>query len=104
NTIKAGRTRPSDKAIKKLNKADNDYYGTIFLLAVFGTIIFLLPGEMRSHQAGIGYLFLTLAYYFSIIALTMGHRKYRFAIEPFFCLLAAYGISFFFTPPKRIES
>lgn len=99
NTVKPGRSKPSAKTVKVFNKMDNDYYGVIFLLALFGLIIFFLPKERLKHKRGIGYLFLTLAYYLSIIALTMGHRKYRFVIEPFFCILAAYGVSFFLTFP-----
>jgi 4-amino-4-deoxy-L-arabinose transferase-like glycosyltransferase len=103
NTIRKGRSRPPDKLIKIFNKADNDYYGIVFLLALFGLIIFFLPKERRAHKKGIGYIFVTLVYYLSIIALTLGHRKYRFLIEPFFCILAAYGISFFIKSTAQPE-
>lgn len=103
NSIRPGRERPSGKVIKRLDKWDNDYWGIVFLLALFGLIVFFLPKEMRTHKKGLGYFFLTLLYYLSIIALTLGHRKYRFVIEPLFCILAAYGVSFFITPPAQSE-
>ena len=95
NSIRQGRNRPSDKVIGKIDKMDNDYYGVIFLLAVFGVVMLFFRREPLAQQGGVVYLLVTLAYYLSIIAITLGHRKYRFPIEPFFCILAAYGISFF---------
>ena len=103
NSIREGRERPPDKLIGKLDKMDNDYYGVIFLLALFGAVVFFLPGQRAFRKEGMGYIFITLLYYLSIIALTMGHRKYRFPIEPLFCILAAYGISFFTTIPTDSE-
>ncbi len=106
NTLKKDRIRPPDKLIKVLNRADNDYYAVVFLLALFGVIVFFFPGERHKRKPGIGFILLTLMYYLSIIALTMGQRKYRFVIEPFFCILAAYGVSFFIKPaaPARLEN
>ena len=103
NSIREGRTRPPEKLIGKLNKIDNDFYGVIFLLALFGILIAFIPQQRLLRNRGMGYLFVTLVYYLSIIALTLGHRKYRFPIEPLFCILAAYGISFFMTPTARSE-
>ena len=97
NTIRAGRGRPSEKLISKINRLDNDFYGVIFLLALFGLIVFFSRRRALPNE-GMGFLLITLMYYLLIIGLTLGHRKYRFPIEPIFCIFAAYGISFFTTP------
>jgi 4-amino-4-deoxy-L-arabinose transferase-like glycosyltransferase len=94
-TIRAGRTRPPEKLISKINRLDNDFYGVVFLLALFGMIICLLPKTRIHGKSGAGYLVITLLYYLAIVCLTLGHRKYRFPLEPIFCIFAAYGLSFF---------
>lgn len=98
-TLRTGRTRPPEKLIGRLDKMDNDFYGTIFLLALFGALILIFARKVFPPKLGIGYLLASLGYYLCIIALTLGHRKYRFPLEPIFCIFAAYGISFFIRPP-----
>ncbi|OGW87400.1 MAG: hypothetical protein A3C35_03560 [Omnitrophica bacterium RIFCSPHIGHO2_02_FULL_46_11] len=98
NTIHAGRTRPPEKLISRIDRLDNDFYGVILLLSLFGIIVFFFPKAEILRKPGMAYLLVTLIYYLGIICLTLGHRKYRFPIEPIFCLLAAYGISLFTTP------
>lgn len=103
NSIRSGRTRPADKVIGKLDRMDNDFYGVIFLLALFGLIVFICAKKRYGSKPGAGYLLVSVAYYLFIIGLTLGHRKYRFSLEPVFCILAAYGIAFFTAPLNRIE-
>lgn len=100
NSIRAGRKRPSEKLIRMIDRIDNDFYGVIFLLTVFGLIVFLFPRAQVLKKPGMGYLLATLIYYLSITCLTLGHRKYRFPLEPIFCIFAAYGISFFIAHSK----
>ena len=104
NTIRSGRTRPSEKLIGKIDKLDNDFYGVIFLLSIFGVIVFFFSKAQIPRKPGLGCLLLTILYYLSIICLTLGHRKYRFPLEPIFCILAAYGLTFFTTPPRNIPA
>lgn len=92
HTLKEGRQRPSGDFISRLDKMDSDYYGLIFLLALIGFTLFWFDKNRDYNRKNFYYIFLTLAYYLAIVALTIGHRKYRFSIEPIFCLLAGYGI------------
>lgn len=92
HTIQEGRTRPSEKLIRRLEKLDSDYYGYIFLLALIGLILFLFHQPQLTREKSLWCILLTLMYYLSIVALTLNHRKYRFVIEPLFCVLAAYGL------------
>ncbi|MBI3307213.1 MAG: glycosyltransferase family 39 protein [Candidatus Omnitrophica bacterium] len=98
--IRTGRQRPSEKFIKKLDKLDNDYYGVIFLFSVMGLILYLFRSKITLQQQSFWVIIFTLLYYFSIVALTPGQRKYRFAIEPFLCLLAAHALILFSSPDE----
>jgi len=91
-TIREGREMPPAKFSSGLDNMDNDYYGGIFLLSLIGFFLFCVSGKPTLKEKSFWFIIMTIAYYLSIVAITLGHRKYRFAIEPFFCLLAAYAL------------
>ena len=103
--IRADRKPPDQKFTAKLEMIDQGYYGVIFLFAFLGFLIAVFGYRGTPQIATMGWIIAALIYYLSIVALTLGHRKYRFAIEPFFCLLAAYGFWFiFFGAIRRKEN
>lgn len=101
-TLQPGRQLPPKKLLRWFDRIDTDYYGVIFLLAILGAIGIVFCKHSLLWRDAYFYIFFTLGYYLLIVALTMGHRKYRFTIEPFFCLLAgaAFFIIYFGNSPK----
>jgi 4-amino-4-deoxy-L-arabinose transferase-like glycosyltransferase len=93
HTIREGRDPPSTFLKRQLDKMDNDYYGIIFLLSLFGVGFFLLMRRKISNWPSGCWILMTLLYYIAICAITIGYRKYRLPIEPLFCMFAAYGIA-----------
>ncbi len=90
-TLRPGRAQPKKGLIRFFDKLDNDYYGNIFLFALLGLAIFCFTPNV-SRPKGLWLIIFTFAYYLAFVALTPGQRKYRFSIEPFFCILAAYAL------------
>ena len=101
NTIAPGHSPPSETSKKIFAQLDHNYYVVIFLLALLGLLIFLLNDKNNISRGGVWCLMLTLGYYLGMIALTVGHRKYRFVIEPLFCLIAAYGLYLLIWPQVK---
>lgn len=92
-TIRPGARPLSGRLLKFLGKWELYYHVTIFWLAVVG---FFLGGVhwVRGKAAkGWPFVIVTLALYLSVTAVALNHRKYRFVIEPLFCLLAVYALS-----------
>jgi len=90
HTLEKSRKAPSEALKRGLSKIDNHYYVFVFLWAAVGCFFGLF--KRRSNHGIILWIIVTLLCYLAIIGLTVAHRKYRFVIEPLFCLLAAYGI------------
>jgi|GEM_PF-6681769 len=90
HTLEKSRKPPSETLKRFLSKIDHQYYVFVFLWAVVGCFFGLL--KRRSNQGIILWILVTIFFYLAIIGFTVSHRKYRFVIEPLFCLLAAYGI------------
>lgn len=91
-TTRSGRSAPSNQLVNTLAHLDRNFYTVIFLLTVLGLGIFLINDKKNISRERLWCLFLTLGYYLAMVALTLGHRKYRFAIEPLFCIIAAYAL------------
>lgn len=90
-TIRQGRLRPPEGLIAYFDRIDNDYYRFIILFALFGLFLFIFSPKLDLKEQSFWCVIWTLGYYLSIVAITLNNRKYRFAIEPLLCLLAAYG-------------
>ncbi len=102
-TIQPGRKQPSGRLIRQFDKMDSDYYGTIFLLALFGFLFFLVDRKQDLKKQSFWSVLLTIGYYLSIVAITIGYRKYRLPLEPLFCILAGYALIRLFSQPIKTE-
>ncbi len=96
-TIKPGAKRPSKKFLKGLEKFEQYYYVTVFLFSLTGLFLFCGNFVYDVERKGLIYPLVTLWFYIFLTAISLTQRKYRFVVEPFFCIFAAYGIfiSFF---------
>lgn len=90
HTLEKSRKPPPAYLERLLSKIENQYYVFVFLWAAVGCLMGFL--KRRSNQGTILWIIVTILCYLAIIGLTMSHRKYRYVIEPLFCLLAAYGM------------
>lgn len=86
HTIMPTKKKPLDRTIAILSQLDQSYYAAVFILAVLGLFLYLLNYSAFNKYTLIVF---TIIYYLSIIAVTLGHRKYRLVIEPLFYLMAA---------------
>lgn len=91
-TIQKSRKRPPEKLILFFDKLENNFYAIVFLLAIMGIIIFLIKPSTTLKDSSPGWILMVILSYLFFIGLTLGHRKYRFPLDPLFCLFAAYAL------------
>ena len=96
--LKEGAIPPSRKVKKFLAKTEQAYYVVVFLFALMGSIIFFIKWKNLGENRGLIYVIITVSLYIFATVVALNHRKYKFPIEPFLCILAAYGmIQIFFS-------
>lgn len=97
-TLKPERQMPSPKFLKNLHKTEQYYYVTVFWFAVVGFVLLCSNWVKNMDSRGFIYILLILSIYIVFTAIALNHRKYRFVIEPFFCILAVEALRRAFSP------
>ncbi len=91
--LKSGAQPPSRRTKKFLMKTEQAYYFVAFIFALIGSIIYFIQKKSSGKEEGMIYIIVTVLLYIFATVVALGHRKYKFPIEPFLCILAAYGIT-----------
>jgi len=91
-SVRHGANPPSPKLKKKIAKIERYYYVAVFCLSGLGILLGFLAVSREEDARGWVYLLLVLALYLLTTAIALNHRKYRFVIEPYFCLFACYAL------------
>lgn len=88
--IRENRKPPSRRFLKFLGKFEQYYYVVVFWFGIIG-ILFVVAHWLQFHHSEAEiYVVTILFFYLLVTAIFLNHRKYRFSIEPFFCVLAAH--------------
>ena len=91
-SVRPHASPPSPRLIKKIAKFECYYYVAVFCLSGLGILLSLLAVIRGEDARGWVYLIAVIALYLLTTAIALNHRKYRFVIEPYFCLLAGYAL------------
>lgn len=91
NAIKEGSVPPSKWMVKKLAKTEQFAYVFLFWFFLFGLVLLFFGEIIRGEAKGWIYALMIVVLYVLVTSIALNHRKYKFALDPIFLLIAWYG-------------